>query len=194
MASRIPSSASCRREAHSTDRSTSCGARWHSRPRNARATFTGYRCWHASSLASLSKRHAASSTPSARILPSTIPIQTRDGACRHYATWTCGWAATPAFAVCVARGRWHAPAHRVRQRCEPRAGPRDRARTRGGRPGLHILGFAGATSLTRLLGTLLFGVGPRDPLTLGGSAAVLAAVALLACFVPPRVAQRGWIR
>ena len=53
-----------------------------------------------------------------------------------------------------------------------------------------ILGFAGAISLTRLLGTLLFGVGPRDPLTLGGSAAVLAAVALLACFVPARRAAR----
>jgi putative ABC transport system permease protein len=53
-----------------------------------------------------------------------------------------------------------------------------------------ILGFAGAISLTRLLGTLLFGVGPRDPLTLGGSAAILAAVALLACYVPARRAAR----
>jgi len=53
-----------------------------------------------------------------------------------------------------------------------------------------ILGFAGAIGLTRLLGTLLFGVGPRDPITLGGSAAILAVVALLACLVPARRAAR----
>src|SRR5262245_36180666 len=53
-----------------------------------------------------------------------------------------------------------------------------------------ILGFAGAIGLTRLLGTLLFGVGPRDPLTLSGSGAILAAVALLACYVPARRAAR----
>jgi putative ABC transport system permease protein len=52
------------------------------------------------------------------------------------------------------------------------------------------LGFAGAITLTRLLGTLLFGVGPRDPLTLGGSAAILAVVALLACYIPARRAAR----
>jgi putative ABC transport system permease protein len=52
------------------------------------------------------------------------------------------------------------------------------------------LGFAGAIGLTRLLGTLLFGVSPRDPLTLVGSAAILAAVALLACYVPARRAAR----
>ena len=48
------------------------------------------------------------------------------------------------------------------------------------------LGFAGALALTRLLGSLLFGVGARDPLTLAGSAAILATVALLACYVPAR--------
>ena len=53
-----------------------------------------------------------------------------------------------------------------------------------------ILGFAGAIGLTRLLGTLLFGVGPRDPVTLGGSSAILAVVALLACYVPARRAAR----
>ncbi|HEU4937446.1 MAG TPA: hypothetical protein VFT39_13375 [Vicinamibacterales bacterium] len=44
--------------------------------------------------------------------------------------------------------------------------------------------------LTQLLGTLLFGVSPRDPVTLAGSAAILAAVALLACYVPARRAAR----
>jgi putative ABC transport system permease protein len=53
-----------------------------------------------------------------------------------------------------------------------------------------VLGIAGALGLTRLLGTLLFGVSPRDPVTLGGAAAILAAVALLACYVPARRAAR----
>jgi len=53
-----------------------------------------------------------------------------------------------------------------------------------------VLGFGGAIGLTRLLGTLLFGVGPRDPFTLGGSAAILATVALLACYIPARRAAR----
>ena len=48
------------------------------------------------------------------------------------------------------------------------------------------VGLGGALGLTRLLGSLLFGVGARDPLTLAGSAAILAAVALLACYVPAR--------
>ncbi len=53
-----------------------------------------------------------------------------------------------------------------------------------------VLGLGGALWLTKLLGTLLFNVGARDPMTLAGSAAILAAVALLACYVPARRAAR----
>jgi putative ABC transport system permease protein len=52
------------------------------------------------------------------------------------------------------------------------------------------LGLAGALGLSRLLATLLFGVTPRDPVTLGAAAAVLAGVAFLACYVPARRAAR----
>jgi len=48
------------------------------------------------------------------------------------------------------------------------------------------IGIGGALALTRLLGSLLFGVSARDPLTLGVSAIVLLFVALLACYIPAR--------
>jgi putative ABC transport system permease protein len=50
------------------------------------------------------------------------------------------------------------------------------------------IGLAGALVLTRLLTTLLFGVAPTDAFTFVAVAAVLVAVAALACFVP---AQRA---
>jgi putative ABC transport system permease protein len=53
-----------------------------------------------------------------------------------------------------------------------------------------VLGVVGALGLTRLLGTLLFGVGARDPLTLGLSGIILAAVAAAACYVPARRAAK----
>jgi putative ABC transport system permease protein len=49
-------------------------------------------------------------------------------------------------------------------------------------------GILGALVLTRYLRTMLFGVTPADPLTFAAIAAILALVALLACFIP---AQRA---
>ena len=48
------------------------------------------------------------------------------------------------------------------------------------------IGVAGALALTRLLGSLLFGISPRDPVTLVVVAAVLCSVALVACYIPAR--------
>jgi putative ABC transport system permease protein len=53
-----------------------------------------------------------------------------------------------------------------------------------------LLGAAGALSATRLLGGLLFGVAPNDPVTLGAVAIILATIGLLACWVPAARAAR----
>ncbi len=52
------------------------------------------------------------------------------------------------------------------------------------------IGLVGALSLTRLLRTLLFGVGPTDPVTFVATALLLAATALLACWLPASRASK----
>jgi putative ABC transport system permease protein len=52
------------------------------------------------------------------------------------------------------------------------------------------LGVLAALALSRLLASMLFGVSVTDPLTFAGVAALLAFVALLACFIPARRATR----
>src|SRR5205085_1200272 len=52
------------------------------------------------------------------------------------------------------------------------------------------LGVVGALALSGVATGVLFGVGPTDPVALGGSAALLLAVALVACYVPARRASR----
>ena len=52
------------------------------------------------------------------------------------------------------------------------------------------LGLAGAASIARVMAALLFGVDPLDPLTFAAVAAALAAVGLVACYVPARRATR----
>jgi putative ABC transport system permease protein len=53
------------------------------------------------------------------------------------------------------------------------------------------LGLIGAALGSRLLGSLLYGVGTGDPATFATAVAALAAVALTACYIPARRASRA---
>ena len=53
-----------------------------------------------------------------------------------------------------------------------------------------VIGLIGAFALTRVIGSLLFDVGARDPATFSGVAVLLAAVAFVACIIPARRATK----
>jgi putative ABC transport system permease protein len=53
-----------------------------------------------------------------------------------------------------------------------------------------IAGMAAAFAVSRLIAQFLYGLNPGDPLTFGGVAAALAAVAIVANYVPARRALR----
>ena len=48
------------------------------------------------------------------------------------------------------------------------------------------IGLVGSLALTRLLSSLLYGISPRDPVTLIAVGAILSGVAFLACYIPAR--------
>ena len=53
-----------------------------------------------------------------------------------------------------------------------------------------LIGLTGSFALTRLMSSLLFGIGLRDPLTILVVAASLALVALVATYLPARGATQ----
>jgi predicted permease len=53
-----------------------------------------------------------------------------------------------------------------------------------------VLGMAGAVALTRFIESLLYGVSPTSPLVFASAAVLLAAVAVVAAYVPARQASR----
>ena len=52
------------------------------------------------------------------------------------------------------------------------------------------IGFAASLLVGRLLSRMLYGIGASDPISVAGAAAVLVAIAILACYLPARGASR----
>ena len=52
------------------------------------------------------------------------------------------------------------------------------------------IGLAGSLALSRVVANHLYGVKPTDALTFSSTSAVLAFIALVACYVPVRRAMR----
>jgi ABC-type antimicrobial peptide transport system permease subunit len=52
------------------------------------------------------------------------------------------------------------------------------------------VGVIGSLAVTRYLSSLLYGVGPTDPLTIVSVSLILGSVALLACYIPARRAMK----
>jgi putative ABC transport system permease protein len=53
-----------------------------------------------------------------------------------------------------------------------------------------LLGLAGALGASRWLGSMMFDVSPRDPLTFGVTVGLVAVMALIATYIPARRASR----
>jgi predicted permease len=53
-----------------------------------------------------------------------------------------------------------------------------------------VAGLAAAFAMNRVLASLLFGVRPSDPATIAAVVTLIGAVALVACYIPARVATR----
>ena len=49
-----------------------------------------------------------------------------------------------------------------------------------------VAGLGACFALTRFLSSLLFGISATDPVTFGGTALLLVAAALAACYIPAR--------